>query len=103
MMISQLKFRHWVVIIGFVIGVLYILASNKALPMSGLTILLSSKYCLYLACLLVGLGYFISNMESKERNHQTNDIAPGLGEKKGSLSHKSENTDFNDFSGGGSD
>ena len=102
-MLAQLKFRHWIVIIGFVIGLLFILASNKALPASELTTLLSNKYCLYLAFLLVGLGYFISTVESKESNHQTNDMTPGLGEKKGSLGQKHDNTDFNDFSGGGSD
>ena len=101
MKLNKLKFRHRVVIIGFILATLYILATNEVLPSSEITNVLSSKYCFYLACLLVALGYFISKMETEDKYHQTDNFAPGLGEKKNVVSNKQDNIDFSDFGGGG--
>jgi len=101
MKLNRLKFRHWVAIIGFILATLFILATNEVLPSSEITNILSSKYSLYLACLLVALGYFISKMETEDKYRHTDNFAPGLGEKKHVVSNKQDNTDFSDFGGGG--
>lgn len=100
-MIDKLNFEHWIAITGFVLGILFVLSANNVLPPSAITSILSSKYCLLVSCGLIALGYYISKIEVEEEYQLSEDIAPGLGEKKDILSNKPVDTDFTDLGDGG--
>lgn len=100
-MIGKLNFEHWIVIFGFALAILFVLSANNVLPPSAITSILSSKYCLLISCTLVALGYYISKIETENKYRASDDIAPGLGEKKHIVSTRQVDTDFTDLGGSG--
>lgn len=98
--LEKLYIEHWLAIAGFILALLFALSVNNVFPASVITSILSSQYCILVAGFLIALGYFISKVETEDEYRPSDNIAPGLGEKKSIMSDKPVDSDFG---GGGGD